>query len=496
MYLSPPSTLPPGSAVWAYLRDSGGPSQGESIDRQRSEIEAYCRQNGLRLAHVFQDAARSGGSTTGRDDFDELIRRSADPDPPAGLLVWDFARLSRSLDDSGYYKAVLRKNGLVIHSLTDAIPEGPYSRMVEVVIDIANEEKRRQVSRDTASGLRHIVDLYDAMPGTPPAGYMRSPVHVGTRRDGSAHILHRWVPDPEKAPLVLRAFQMRAEGATYRQIRKATGLFQSKNSYPTFFNNTIYKGERWYSGRTYPCDPIITPELWDAVQRMGQLRSRERYGLQHPRRLSSRYLLSGLAICQECGSPMLGYKIMGQRLYYVCGRSRRRMDCGGRHVPARQIETAVIAKIQDDILTLENMLRVQSVQREVWNSLWAQKEQSAASRTRALSLVRKRITRLTEAIGISGQTRALLEALRNAEAERDALEIELEQLALNQPEPELPAAAMAEIAASINTRLNGEDEQTRKQAIREVVQRVLIRREGNRAIAVIEYQLPKTKHPP
>ena len=157
-YIPPPASLPPGAMVWAYLRDSGGPSQGESIERQRSEIQSYCTRHGLRLVHVFQDESRSGGSTAGREEFDQLIDASGKPDHPAGLLIWDYARLSRSLDDSGYYKAVLRRNGLVVHSITDAVPDGPYSRLVELIIDVSNEEKRRQTKRDTASGLLRIVE--------------------------------------------------------------------------------------------------------------------------------------------------------------------------------------------------------------------------------------------------------------------------------------------------------------------------------------------------
>jgi DNA invertase Pin-like site-specific DNA recombinase len=80
-YLPPPTALKAGSTVWAYLRDSGGPSQGESIERQRDEISNYCTRHSLQLVHVFVDEARSGGSADGRDDFSRMISLSAHPDP-------------------------------------------------------------------------------------------------------------------------------------------------------------------------------------------------------------------------------------------------------------------------------------------------------------------------------------------------------------------------------------------------------------------------------
>jgi len=38
---------------------------------------------------------------------------------PNGIITWNYARFARDLDDSQYYKATLRKGGIVIHSLND-----------------------------------------------------------------------------------------------------------------------------------------------------------------------------------------------------------------------------------------------------------------------------------------------------------------------------------------------------------------------------------------
>ena len=83
--IPPPKSLPPNSKVWGYLRDSGGPSQGESIERQRDEIVQFCTQYGLMLQHLFVDEAHSGGSTSERDEFNQLIDASTKPDHADGL---------------------------------------------------------------------------------------------------------------------------------------------------------------------------------------------------------------------------------------------------------------------------------------------------------------------------------------------------------------------------------------------------------------------------
>jgi site-specific DNA recombinase len=487
-YLPPPSTLPPGSIVWAYLRDSGGPTQGESIERQLDELRTYCTCHGLILEHAFIDEARSGGSTDGRDAFDDLVRASSKPDHAAGLLLWDFARFSRSLDDAGYYKAVLRKHGVVIHSITDAVPEGPYSKVVELIIDISNQEKRRQVSKDTASGLRRIVEQYGAMPGPVPKGYKKELVDAGQRRDGSPHVLHRWVPDPEVAPLVLLAFQMRADGRTYREIRQATNLFQGKGSFVTFFNNTVYKGEVYFSGKLYPCEPIVTKELWDKVQEFGDYRGRERYHTKRGIRAATTYLLSGLVFCQECGSPLYGYKIMGERDYYICSRARSKHDCPARHIPARLLEDEVINKLLADTMNVENLEQLQQAMLEEHEQFISRKQEQTRLIQKQLDTLHTKISRLTNAIAEAGHTRALLDALQQAEKERDMKEYELLQLTHIKPPQARPRIELEEIARRFSDTMKNGALQVRREALREMVERILVKRLENEIRVLIIYR--------
>ena len=242
-YLQPPSTLPPGSIVNSYRRDSGGPHQEQSTGQQLTELQNYCAEHGLILRHNFVDIARSGGSTVGREDFHRMMDLYRNPDErPHGLLLWNYARFARDLDDAIYYKALLRNRQIVVHSLTDPIPEGQYGRIIEFFIDISNEEKRRQTSTDARRGLHDLVQKFGCVPGVPPMGFKREPVQISKRRDGSDHIGHRWIPDPELIPRIQQAFQMRASGSSLLAIHTATHLYSSLNSYKTFFTNRIYIG--------------------------------------------------------------------------------------------------------------------------------------------------------------------------------------------------------------------------------------------------------------
>ena len=123
MYLAPPSSLTPASIVDCYVRDSGGPRQDASTDQQIHEIKQYCVTYGLALRRIYSDVARSGKTTAGREEFNNLIDDTSHPeDCPRGLILWNYARFARELDDSTYYKSLLRKRNIIIHSLTDNNP--------------------------------------------------------------------------------------------------------------------------------------------------------------------------------------------------------------------------------------------------------------------------------------------------------------------------------------------------------------------------------------
>lgn len=364
-YISPPTTLAPGSVVWGYLRDSGGDAQEQSVPQQKAELNSYCQHYGLVIAHIFADVAKSAASVVGRDAFLDMVDMSADTDlRPDGLLLWNFARFARDLDDSSYYKALLRRNGLIIHSLTDPIPDGIYGRIVETIIDIANEEKRRQTARDVKRALRAIFQQGYSF-GIPPRGYLREQIVIGRKRDGSERKGSRWVPDPEIWDLVKLAWQLRAEGRTYETIQKATGriIYKSKNCWPTFFRNKAYLGVGMWGELELPDHhpAAIDQATWEAVQKVsaGHFKAHTVGHPHNPRRLFAPSLLSGLATCTYCGSA-LSYDISNRTKsnawpFYICGKKTRQgwKSCEGRMINARLADETILDALMNRVLTYE-----------------------------------------------------------------------------------------------------------------------------------------------
>lgn len=496
--LPPPSTLPAGSNVWSYLRDSGGDSQDRSIHRQLEAIQAYCAEHNLKLVHVYKDEARTGTTTAGRDDFHRLIKLTTlGENLPTGLLLWNYARFARDLDDSQYYKSFIRRAGIVIHSLTDNIPEGPYARFVETLIDISNEERSRQTSIDARDGLRSLVQQ-GAVPGTPPRGFKREPIITVNPRTGEQRKNHKWVMDKKLAPTVRKAFKMRAAGATLLEVHKSTRLYGALNSYKTFFTNPIYIGILEFGDMVIEkyCPPIVDMKTWNAVQEKIRAHAQKKYTTSHPRRANSVYLLSGIIKCAKCGSPMNGNTVSrdtsrGRDEAYRCARAKRRRDCDASRIPRWKIEGEVLRVFSEYILLPES---IEEHQRIALHNL-EEGEESRNERRSVLSQERgellRAITRLTSAIADAGHSDALLDALKAKELSLAQVRTELDQLTIPMESvPHLTPEQIEQASKSLIHVLNKAPPEQIRQLLRGIIHEVVAERDGRIIRGMITYYYP------
>lgn len=502
-HLPPPSTLPPGSIVDTYVRDSGGPRQDASTDQQLTEIQAYCQAHGLTLRNKYVDVAKSGGSTVTRDDFNKLIDTTRRiEDRPQGILLWNYARFARDLDDAIYYKALLRNRNIIVHSLTDPIPEGQYGRIIEFFIDISNEEKRRQTSTDAKRGLRDLVLKHGCVPGTPPIGFQRQPVEIGTRRDGSPHIANRWIPDPDVIPRIKRAFEMRAAGSTLSQIHTQTHIFGSLNSYKTFFANKIFIGILEFGDLVIEnyCEPIIDINTWNIVQKIIQDYAHARTSERHPKRLASPYLLSGLVYCGFCGAPMSGATTTREHITsnrdesYRCSRAKRKAGCSASRVPRHALESAVIATLREQILLPDSLAAMLEVERHSTDHGETKRKERLSILEDEKKKLSTQIANTANAIANRGGSQTLMDKLTDLEGKRAVILAEYNELVKTRYQA-TPAMTQEEISEA--SRILTEDLLSGKlpvEAMRPILQsfinRVVVKKDEKQFVGSLDYFLP------
>lgn len=495
----PPSTLPPGSTVWAYLRDSGGPTQDRSVQQQRESIIEYCTQHGLILTlPPFEDIHKSGGSTQGRNDFDYMMSLSNVADQrPQGLLIWNFARFSRGgAWDAQFYKSTLRNRGIIIHSLTDKIPEGDFGPVIETVIDIANKQKKDEASMGAWRGLRHNIKQ-KAVPGVPPVGFIRTPITI-TSLEGISRTAHRWDPDPAYKHRINKAFRLKAEGKNLAQIHAETQLYTSINSYVTFFTNPIYIGTLHFGDLIIEdyCPPTVPRKLWDKVQVIAQAASARRHltsKTAHPRRVASAYPLSSIIKCARCGGSMNG-KTTKQPYgddyrQYFCATARLKKTCTAKAIPAKVLEQVVIDGLHQFFDDPQNLINVLTDFQQTHATRQAVVDEERASLSAQLATVRKKLSNLLNVLSEKPSSQALLKKLTALEEDETALLGKLAQLHNQSTAPIIiPTIEQARAATQrIQEDLRSKDPTTIRQTLTGIIDTVKADRIGKHIAVRVDY---------
>ena len=344
--------------AFGYIRVSGDEQadRGLPVAGQRERIQRYAAEHDMELDHVYVDEARPGSSDV-REQFQLMMRVAHQDPPPAGaVIIWSWSRFARDQDDAHFWKASLRRHGVQILSVEDAVPQGTgMDYIFEALIHWKDEKRLEEIGHDARRGQQTLAALGYIPSGCPaPRGYR---VELEAREiEGRRRRLRRWVPDPDVAPIARRAWELRLSGASYQTVIRETGLFRSNGSLSTFYCNTAYKGYVSFGGTRVEVEPIVTPEEWAAVNAARPARKSGAYA----RRKGSRFLLSGLLRCALCGSALAGdYSPAGERNdghrrqqwdHYRCLTSKRGGDCALPRIAAVALERSVLGYVYSEIL--------------------------------------------------------------------------------------------------------------------------------------------------
>jgi DNA invertase Pin-like site-specific DNA recombinase len=168
----------------------------------------------------------------------------------------------------------------------------------------ADRLSRRQNREKSEKGVQRVIAEGRAPWASIPVGYRRG-------ADG------KLVVDEREADVVREAFEMRRDRATFKDIRErlaAHGVERTIGGVQQMLGLRVYRGELHF-GKYKPNlaahEPIVEPDLFDAVQRVKTPRG--------PRSRSERLLAgAGLLRCAQCGSKMSISKANSTYWMYRC----------------------------------------------------------------------------------------------------------------------------------------------------------------------------------
>ncbi|MBU2009843.1 MAG: recombinase zinc beta ribbon domain-containing protein [Chloroflexi bacterium] len=177
---------------------------------------------------------------------------------------------------------------------------------------------------------------------------------------------------------------------------------------------------------------IIDRETFEAVKKRLADRGPR---IVHPRRTSSRYLLSGLARCGHCGKALVGQDAKGGKFaYYVCGTLLKKGPkmCPTKYLPAPKFEGLVIDKIKERILTEENLRELVRLVNEEMDAASAEYRGRLETVAAEIADVNQRLERLYDALETGKLTMddlsPRIQQLRERQKQLNAAKWELEAL--------------------------------------------------------------------
>lgn len=349
--------------VCAYVRVSTDKQEELSPDSQIRLLKQYASKHNMLLTHIYvEEHGISGKKADKRPAFQEMIAMCKHKSHPYdAILLWKFSRFARNIDESTYYKSILRKKCNVdVISISEPIIEGMYGRLIEMVIEWSDEFYLYNLSGEVMRGMTQKA-LQGGYNSNVPLGYMkkRGNENVPEIVEKDAEIIRRIFDmyTKEKRALSDIATLLNKEG--YRTRRG--GLFETK-TIGYIIENPFYIGKiRWNyydrenNQRKNPEDVIISQgkhksiiseeQFAQANQRMAEERVHSGYGKKRTA-ASSGHWLSGILKCSACGASLAYQK--GNYPNFVCWRKGKGL-CDTRNYIS---EKNAIQKVLD---ILENL---------------------------------------------------------------------------------------------------------------------------------------------
>lgn len=294
-------------------------------------------------------------------------------------------------------------------------------RTMERIREAMDIGRSEEIARDTMRAMVQNANAGHVCGGKAPWGYKAKKTPIGRDTHGNEKTRTDWVPDPKTRADVKRLFGLLADGVSLHRIPQVmneegrpspcSGKWGKTSIYDLARKVYIYEGtyiwnmghiEEWrdengkkhksrrlkdprtWARKENAHQPLIAPEVAGKVRERFPLQldspemywreqrkltdaqrpeGRKRGGHSQPvdgtnnRNRNSRWLLTGLAVCGDCGNGLVNYKHSRKRkdgsvwLAYRCGGYHRTAGavCRSYYVPAEKFEDVVLRGVAESL---------------------------------------------------------------------------------------------------------------------------------------------------
>ncbi len=308
-----------------------------SVAAQVKACRDYAESQKYHIIEVYIDKAESGTSSN-RPEFQRMITDAKKKNFEV-ILVHKLDRFARNREDAVTYKALLRRHKVELYSISEALGDDIYSRLIEGILEVVAEFYSLNLGQEVRKGQAEVASQGFVPNGPIPVGYKR------VRLEKDQHTTLE--PDPDVAPVIQQVFKMSAEGKHLEilieflnsKLKSPRGKNWNISHLCKILKSRLYLGERSYNGvvKVDAHPALISEELYEKAQR----KKRENWG----RKINARiFPLSGLMICDKCKRAFVGgSSLRGNCLYkyYICSSYNGNRICYKKRIRAEKIEGIV-----------------------------------------------------------------------------------------------------------------------------------------------------------
>ncbi len=369
-----------------------------SLPTQHSRCVAYCTTNEWTVVGIFRDEGKSA-KTLDRPEFQKMIRFcNLKQNAVKFVVVHDLSRFSRDMGAQAMVLAQLERGGVRLRSVMEIVDETPAGRFMRNMCGAVNQFDNDRKAERTKLGMQRAVSI-GRWPFTAPIGYLNL---QSERVEGRPNL----IPDPERAPIVRKAFELFATGTqTKRQVLRTittlglttrAGKPLSAQTFQSLLANPIYAGwiviPTWGTRDRGSHEPIVSDELFHQTQEL--LDGRKTSVTAHDRN-NPDFPLRVFVRCGRCGTPITGAWAKGKGgryAYYWC----RKSSCRGVRARRDDLEGQFAALLESLAPESRYIRLFQTVMREVWNEKQADARSLLTAAKRKLTELGDRKNRLVD----------------------------------------------------------------------------------------------------
>jgi site-specific DNA recombinase len=360
-----------------------------NLAKQETCCRTFCAQRGYTVVEIFKDI--ESARTADRAEFQRMRlfckqhRRDVD-----FVVVQDLSRLARNSVDQGQCIADLRALGVKLFSVYEPnVDDTAAGRFAAGMLGAVNEFFSNSLSEKMRDRMRASVAA-GRFPFPAPIGYINT--------GGTPNI----IPDPERAPLIRRAFELIAAGhkradvlktITDAGLRTRRGNRLTPQVFYALLHKPIYCG--WISPPSMNIrvqgshEPIVSEEIFSASQ---QILLGKKAVVAH-KRVNPGLPLKVFVRCAVCGTPLTGGICRGRTKTYERYWCRKK-GCRAVKTSKQNLETTFIHLLK----RLSPRAEVRSSFPKIAERVFAQQQAGSEANTKRLTARLEKFTQLKSAL--------------------------------------------------------------------------------------------------